>query len=201
MLQVFFNRPNRVVPIHELINDIDEAEERLVLASAWFTDYTIAQTIIDSPAKTKIIILNKSDIKRGEKEAYTRIQNCQQILSHKDGSRLIILGADSWEQGVMHHKFCLIDYDIVWTGSFNFTFQARRNYETLFHMKDEHINQQFWQEVMSIALEDDRSNHLIHDTEEIDQCYVCKNAFTVQFLTYEYEGMICDSCLHTRDMD
>jgi hypothetical protein len=47
MIQVFFNRPDQAVPIDDLLQDIATAKERIVLASAWFTDYTIAQALVD----------------------------------------------------------------------------------------------------------------------------------------------------------
>jgi phosphatidylserine/phosphatidylglycerophosphate/cardiolipin synthase-like enzyme len=43
----------------------------------------------------------------------------------------------------MHHKWLLAD-DVVWTGSYNLTFAARRNYETALRFDDADVAAVFW---------------------------------------------------------
>ena len=69
MIQGFCNRPERAVPIDDLLQDLGSATQRVVLASAWFTDHTIAQAISDSRAPTKLGLFNQSDAQRGARVA------------------------------------------------------------------------------------------------------------------------------------
>lgn len=46
----------------------------------------------------------------------------------------------------MHHKFIIIDMSVVWVGSYNFTFQARKNYETILRIADPNVAKAFWSE-------------------------------------------------------
>jgi phosphatidylserine/phosphatidylglycerophosphate/cardiolipin synthase-like enzyme len=200
-IEVMFNRPDRPIVIDDLVRDLHIAQYRLVVASAWFTDITVAQAIIDSRAETKIVILNRSDIQRGEKEAYRRVFQNPYLKSGRHGSGLYILGGASWEQGVMHHKFCLMDYRTVWTGSYNYTMQARRNYETLLRIDSMAVNDEFWDEAM----------HLIEDVPYVDDqtdapvdsdfCAKCRRPVTPdEVCGWNSSGDVwCDKCMDGGD--
>jgi len=66
----------------------------------------------------------------------------------------MILGSDDWAEGVMHHKMLLCD-DVVWTGSYNFTWQARRNYETLLRFADRTLAEDFWAALDALMAEEE----------------------------------------------
>jgi phosphatidylserine/phosphatidylglycerophosphate/cardiolipin synthase-like enzyme len=195
-VEVLFNRPDRPLPIDDLIHEIYAVQERIVLASAWFTDAGISQAIIDSRAKTKIIILNRSDLKRDESQAYKRIARDPYIGSGRHGSGVYVLGGTSWEQGVMHHKFCLLDYHVVWTGSFNYTMHALRNYEALLRIEDMAINELFWDESQALVNQapyrDDVDERLI-DGEFYERC---RRPLTPnEVCAYNSDGQVwCDRC-------
>jgi hypothetical protein len=138
------NRPNQAVPSDDLLQAFKSATQRMVLASVWFTDHTIAQAIIDSRDATKLVLLDKSDTQRGERVAYLWLIEAPSV--HVCG-----LGTESFEDGVMHPKCCLIDHALVWTGSYNYTHHARRNDETLLRIDDPAINAQFWQETVQLV--------------------------------------------------
>lgn len=105
------------------------SEQRIAIVCAWFTDSDIAESIKSSRAVTKIAILSKADLNRGEKRAV-------EILRSIDGLIFSAIGDSDWREGIMHNKYIVAD-DTVWTGSYNYTFQARKNYETLIRIKDE----------------------------------------------------------------
>lgn len=197
-IDVMFNRPDRVVPIDGLIDEIGLARDRIVLASAWFTQTDIAQAIIDSGARTKIVILSRGDLHRGDYQAYKRIDNDPYIKSRKHGSGLFILGSSAWMEGIMHHKFCLLDYQTVWTGSYNFTGHAKRNYETLLRIESMEVNEAFWQETMALVDEeqyrDDTDDVAIPENSEF--CEKCRRAVTYDEVTgWNSSGQVwCDRC-------
>jgi len=190
MIQVFFNRPDQAVPVDDLLQDIESATQRIVLASAWFTDHSIAQAIIDSRAATKLALLNKSDIQRGERVAYRRLMEAPSV-------HVCVLGTDSFEDGVMHHKFCLIDRALVWTGSFNFTLHARRNYETLLRIDDPMINEQFWQEAVQLVFGNslaEMEGMTVAVPDEVMVCHQCGCELDGADAHWVYDGPLCPVC-------
>lgn len=196
MIDVLFNRPDRALPIDDLVQEVQAATERVVLASAWFTHVGMAQAILDCQARTKIVILSRGDLKRGDYQAYKRIENSHYITSRQHGSGLYILGSAAWEAGIMHHKFCLIDYKVVWTGSYNYTINASRNYETLLRIESPRVNEEFWDEAMSIIGEEP-----YHDDEGIepslgDFCVKCHQPVNPnEVCSWDSTGrMWCDEC-------
>ncbi len=50
----------------------------------------------------------------------------------------------------MHHKMVTIDGKIIWTGSYNFTYQAAKNYEFLLRIDDPIVARQFDQELADL---------------------------------------------------
>ena len=162
-----------------------------MLASAWFTDQTIAQAIIDSRAATKLALLNRSDIQRGERVAYRRLIEAPSV-------HVCVLGTESFEDGVMHHKFCLIDRALVWTGSFNFTHHARRNYETLLRIDDPAINEQFWQEAVQLIYADPIAmldGMAVAVPDDVIICRQCGRELDGEDASWVYSnGLLCAVC-------
>lgn len=154
-IEVFFNKPVRPFDVSKLIADVRGAQRYLAIASAWFTDIEIARAFIDAPARNKFVILNGSDIARGSKRAYEMIKDWDdKRIDRYENPRVVILGGDDWKEGVMHHKFVLIDSQVVWVGSYNLTFQARNNYETILKITDNEVFKKFWSEALNLQLED-----------------------------------------------
>lgn len=144
---MYFNRPDQTVPIHRLREDMRAAQERLVLASAWFTDDETANAFADSHATLKLAIVSRSDLNRpgGSKQAVEILQRAQ-----RKNSVLSIIGTGDWRTGTMHHKFVVAD-NIVWVGSYNFTYQAKRNYENLMRIASAELAEQFWAEALVVT--------------------------------------------------
>jgi phosphatidylserine/phosphatidylglycerophosphate/cardiolipin synthase-like enzyme len=66
---------------------------------------------------------------------------------------------------LMHHKFCLFGKKSVWTGSYNFSYQAvRAQRENAVILHDEEISQQFAQE-----FENMRKDHVVTYEKYLEQ--------------------------------
>lgn len=195
-IDVLFNRPDHTLPIDDLVQEVHAAQERVVLASAWFTHVGIAQAIIDCRARTKIVILSRGDLKRGDYQAYKRIENSAYIMSRQHGSGLYVLGGSSWESGIMHHKFCLIDYRVVWTGSYNYTIHASRNYETLLRIDSLRVNEEFWAEAMNIIGEEPYT-YAGDDSPDMAFCVNCNTRVNRhEVCAWNSDGDVwCDDCI------
>lgn len=157
-IEVFFNRPARSLPIDRLCAEISGATETLGVACAWFTLSTVADAIIASPAKTKIVVFSSADLGRAQgagKKTYQRIETAFRATGRMDDSvHLLALGSDDWQEGIMHNKFVVVDRSIVWTGSYNLTYQASKNYETLLRIDDKAVAETFWQEIKELAFQE-----------------------------------------------
>jgi hypothetical protein len=141
--------------------DVASAVERLVVASAWLTSQDLAHAVRQSPARSKAVFVNQADItrERGSWQAYAALQEYFAARAHEEATDraawdgLHVLGQGGWQTGVMHHKFVLIDTAIVWCGSYNWTYQAQKNYELLLRLSSAAVAQQFWDHVPSLARE------------------------------------------------
>lgn len=166
-IQVFFNKPARPIPTDVLVTDIHSAHHVLVMASAWFTSTVIANAFVSSPARRKGVILNQADLDRPNpygnaavdiiKEYFGSVYFADISYDPDPDSQpwegLTILGTGDWKEGVMHHKFIVAD-TVTWTGSYNFTFQAARNYENLLRIDAPEIARLYLQEAAELFDED-----------------------------------------------
>lgn len=119
-----------------LYKKIDNSKKSIKIAVAWFTD----------PELSKLLLEKKND-----KVAITIILFNDSINSQLKGiksfeNNLRFSNSFNFEY-IMHHKFCIIDDEIVITGSYNWTVKARRyNKENILCIKDENIVNQFNEE-------------------------------------------------------
>lgn len=106
-----------------LLNALDEANNKVFLAVAWLTDKTLFGKLKELQGRgvgVEVIIANhESNHNSGIN--YSELNAA--------GGEIIIMGDG---EGIMHNKFCVIDYNIVCMGSYNWTYSARnRNQEFL----------------------------------------------------------------------
>lgn len=206
-IEVFFNRPGQPIPVERLYREIRDARHRLTVASAWFTDTQVADAIIDSPAPDKLVLLNAADLGRGDKRAVKLIKDAAERALDEDMQRfydehlpcppapsfhMVVLGSRDFTQGVMHHKFIAIDDRMVWTGSFNFTFNAQRNYENLVRIDDPAVVAQFHAEAYDCA-------HHVWSTDRdgMIECMQCDRRFypdEPHEVIDSHGGIICAAC-------
>lgn len=103
---------------------IDSADEKIQIAVSWFTDEAILRKLIEKAPSLDIEILLSAD----------EIN----LLRHKYFRELINLGVTVKKVGsssaldgdFMHCKFVIVDNSYAIGGSYNFTTNARSNYET-----------------------------------------------------------------------
>jgi hypothetical protein len=153
MSTLFFNRPGRPAPIAGLVAEMRQSTRRLALASAWLTDADVTDAFIAAPAAAKIAIVNGLDLQRDRaaRQLFGALDRWgAEHLTTVDAG-LAVLGGRTPEGRAthMHHKFVVAD-DVVWFGSFNFTVQARSNYEVLVRVPQPAIAEQFWQEATAL---------------------------------------------------
>lgn len=114
---------------HNILEELDKATERIVVAVYWFTNQTLFQKLMTKVAdglKVELIIHNDY------------INNRETGLNFQD---FIDKGGDFYFSNTfnpMHNKFCVIDNKILINGSYNWTYYAEdRNRENILLIKDE----------------------------------------------------------------
>ena len=115
---------------NELSAAISNAEKRILVAVAWFTNSRLFDGLtlaLERKVEVEILILND-------------------ILNRNefglDFGELSKLGAEvrfaKSDKGTMHNKFCIID-DLVMTGSYNWTYHANNNSENILMTDEESV--------------------------------------------------------------
>lgn len=112
--------------IHQhIIGELKQAETDITIAVAWFTDTDIFKVLCRKAAEgvpVKLLLLD---------DAINRVKS---RLPHQQltGSGGELFWVPETESGnIMHHKFCVIDYNVVITGSYNWSRRARENNEDI----------------------------------------------------------------------
>jgi phosphatidylserine/phosphatidylglycerophosphate/cardiolipin synthase-like enzyme len=128
MIEVHFDK------IHnQIINHISQAEVDLKICVAWFTDVDIYNSILEVQKKgvlVYVIIANHEFNKKSKVDF-------KELLNNKGNVGYIGNLNDDVSDKLMHNKFCIIDNDIVITGSYNWTFKARMNDENIIVIKNQ----------------------------------------------------------------
>ena len=124
-----------------LEEQIDLAENKIVVAVAWFTNKRLFDALCNKAAdgvKVKLII-SDNEINRNSNIDYGDIQIGK--------SKLFLI-----DEGKMHHKFCIIDDYIVITGSYNWSYRAESNFENILICSgDNDLVKQYKKEVKKIT--------------------------------------------------
>lgn len=111
----------------QIIHHIENAQSDIKICVAWFTDFEIYSKLVDKLKEglnIEVIIANHTFNKKSRvdfKEFLKLNGKVGYIGNLNDSSR------DSF----MHNKFCIIDNNIVITGSYNWSFKARMNDENI----------------------------------------------------------------------
>lgn len=208
-IQVFFNKPARQIPVDVLVADIHSAHHALVMASAWFTSTVIANAFVSSPARRKGVILNQADLDRPNPYGNVAVDAIKSYFNDvyfadipynadpdsQPWEGLTILGTGDWKEGVMHHKFIVADA-VTWTGSYNFTFQATRNYENILRIDAPEIARLYLQEATELAEE----RILFGSTQYASvngafRCFSCEKLFPASNMGFNGDTWYqCKSC-------
>jgi len=117
--------------IEEIISSqINQAEKRINIAVAWFTNNALYETLIkacEKEVRVNVLLLNDI-LNRNEFGLDFGILT-------KCGGEIRFAKSDN---GTMHNKFCIID-NMVITGSYNWTYHANKNKENILITDDESI--------------------------------------------------------------
>lgn len=124
----------------QIIHHIEDAKFNIKICVAWFTDFEIYSKLVNKLKEglsVEVIVANHKFNKKSKVD-FKDFLKCKGKVGYignlKDGAR------DSF----MHNKFCIIDNNIVITGSYNWSFKARMNEENILVIKDDKsITKQF----------------------------------------------------------
>lgn len=113
----------------QLLTELDNAQEKIIVAVYWFTNETLFQCLIDKVDKgLKVELIIHNDYINNRKTG---------LLFQK----FIDKGGDFYFSSTlnpMHNKFCVIDNKVLINGSYNWTYYAEdRNRENILLIKNE----------------------------------------------------------------
>lgn len=127
MVKAHFNN------IHiEIINQIEAAQSDIKICVAWFTDFDIYSKIV---AKQKSCVNVEVIVSNHEFNKRSRV-DFKELLKHNGKVGYIGNINDGSKDKFMHNKFCIIDNNIIITGSYNWSFKARSNDENILVVKN-----------------------------------------------------------------
>nr|WP_314899160.1 phospholipase D-like domain-containing protein [uncultured Deefgea sp.] len=109
----------------EIIQRLDKATERVLVAVAWLTDKSLFDALVSCQRRGVVVSLAVLDdtINRQSSIAWERLTAL--------GGNLYWIPEGTDHHGSLHHKFCLIDTHTVMNGSFNWTYRASRADENM----------------------------------------------------------------------
>ncbi|AMR33677.1 hypothetical protein A0256_20705 [Mucilaginibacter sp. PAMC 26640] len=124
MLTPYFNNIESA-----LISALEIASQKVVIAVAWFNNERLFASILRAARRDVqviLLIINDRMNNRPGGLAFQRLIDSGVIFHFSKGKRL------------MHNKFCIIDNNAVFTGSYNWTYAAETsNQENLIKIEDE----------------------------------------------------------------
>lgn len=106
-----------------ILQEISKAEKAIFIAVAWFTNKNIFDLLIEKRDEgcQVFLIISNDKINRNSQIAYERLNaNKSKVYKVGDG-----------DTELMHNKFCVIDYNTVITGSYNWSYKAENNFENV----------------------------------------------------------------------
>lgn len=125
--------------------ELQKAKKSIIIAVAWFTDRELYDLLCQKAAEgVQIeILLANDNINKGSYGL-----NFEALQSQKGAVHFI--GNDKLNS-IMHNKFCVIDHEIIITGSYNWSRQAQKNYENITVIRDNsELARQFIKEFYNI---------------------------------------------------
>lgn len=128
---------------NDILTEIKKAKFLVWAAIAWFTDQQMFKALVDKKnegVNVQLIIFDtptneKSGIKYSEIETYKNKPNNE--------------GRDQ----IMHHKFCIIDLQIVITGCYNWSYNAQYNKEDIVTIKLPEIAEKYAEQFKKLKIE------------------------------------------------
>lgn len=124
-IEAYFNDIQKVI-----LDSIQHARKSIFVAVAWFTDKELFDALCQKAQQGVFIhvILIDDEINNDTGKLH---------FNHLIKLKGNVTFLDTKKFKKMHHKFCVIDKRIVITGSYNWTNQAKSNYENINVIKNE----------------------------------------------------------------
>ncbi len=122
MIEVYFDNIHDVI-----IHNINSSKNAINICVAWFTDQDIYNSLVQAQRRgvmTNVIIANH-EFNINSKIDFKEIINKNGTVSYIGNIN------DGKTDSLMHNKFCIIDSKKVITGSYNWTYKARKNQENI----------------------------------------------------------------------
>lgn len=123
--------------------EIQKAQKSIYIAVAWFTNKTLfKQLLIKSREGCAIhIIISNDEINNNSSLDFEQLR--------KHNGKVYKIG--NGDTDLMHNKFCVIDYNTVITGSYNWSYKAANNFENIVvNYNDTSLAEQFVNEFIQI---------------------------------------------------
>lgn len=108
---------------NQILGIFEKAQTSIQVAVSWFTDETLINKLINKANRIKVeVLLSSDDLNLLRHNAFRQLQ--------KTGAKVRKIGSDNAVTGnFMHSKFVIIDEQMAYGGSYNFTDNAKTNYE------------------------------------------------------------------------
>ena len=119
--------------------EIKRAKSSIYIAVAWFTNQTIFDEIVKKAKDgcSVLLMISNDEINSNSSINYAQL-NIGKSKVYKIGDG---------KKELLHHKFCVIDHNIVITGSYNWSYKAENNFENIIvTSEDSSLAQQFIKE-------------------------------------------------------
>ncbi|WP_127132491.1 phospholipase D-like domain-containing protein [Pseudoflavitalea rhizosphaerae] len=137
---------------HEIIGHIQKAEREIKLAVAWLTDEDIIRELTHRRKAGVTVKIAISD----SIENFINTHPFREFLA-AEGELYIAT------QSFLHHKFCIIDEQVVINGSYNWSYSARTNEENI---------------TVFVRNSDTREDNLVFDNFKAKHTYLCDRCST-----------------------
>jgi hypothetical protein len=123
--------------------EIKKAKSSIYIAVAWFTNQTLFDEIVKKAKDgcSVSLIISNDEINLNSSINY-ELLNIGKSNVYKIGDG---------KKELMHHKFCVIDHDLVITGSYNWSYKAENNFENIIiTSEDSFLAEQFIKEFIEL---------------------------------------------------
>jgi len=124
--------------------EINKAQQSIYIVVAWFTNKTLFNALINKTNKGCVVklLISNNEINLNSKNDFS--------LLKKGNSNVFWIGDGNSE--LMHNKFCVIDHNVVITGSYNWSYKAENNFENIVVTSDDtRLTEQFVKEFYQIV--------------------------------------------------
>lgn len=129
-----------------IIDQINSSKYLIWVAVAWFTDKSIYNALINAKNRgvnVQVLLLDHANNKN---------TSGQYILTFSKQIEAHYFKGYNPNQANLHHKFCVIDFETVITGSYNWTNSASQNSEDVVLIKDRDMTLEYAEKFIELKL-------------------------------------------------